>query len=40
LISKPPLGGFCIGEMMSDFSTALLRLWPNGDAKIPALAPA
>jgi putative chitinase len=33
----PPLGGFFMENPMTDFSTALMRLWPQGDAKIQGL---
>jgi putative chitinase len=32
-----PQGGFFMENPMTDFSTALMRLWPNGDEKIPGL---
>jgi hypothetical protein len=35
--NQPPPGGFFYGESMTDFSTALTRLWPHGDEKIPGL---
>jgi hypothetical protein len=36
-VTKPPQGGFFYGKSMSDFAAALMRLWPNGDEKIPGL---
>jgi hypothetical protein len=33
--NQPPPGGFFYGESMTDFSIALIRLWPHGDEKIP-----
>jgi putative chitinase len=36
-VNQPPSGGFFYGESMTDFSTALTRLWPHSDEKIPGL---